>query len=261
MWLLFVLLFLLTTRAWAGQLDATWTAPTTNTDGSPVAGPLTYRVYWQLFPQTPCPGSQFIVTTPNALAATLLGLTQGMTYSAQVTAVNANGVESACSMIASAPAHADPPPPPLAAGSHLQLVFVSPPPPPSSVTITGITPTSYARGTLTAGATIYVDRTYTATTVPARVQGAAFIRTANNDKAGTSPTAVRFTIDRPASILVAYVAGVTRPAWLSQWTDTGLTLGTTDVPMRLYEQAAAAGVVTLGGNQGAESMYLVIVTP
>ena len=101
-WLL-VALILAAAPAWAGQLDASWTPPTTNTDGSPVSGPLTYRVYWVLFPQTPCPGTQFLVSNPGATSLHLASVTAGMTYNAQVTAVNAAGnqsVDQACIALA-----------------------------------------------------------------------------------------------------------------------------------------------------------------
>lgn len=129
------LLLVLAVDAWAGQLDATWTQPTVNTDGSPVTAPLTYRVYWQLFPQTPCPGTQFIVTNPNAASVTLINLTQGMTYNAQVTAVNPSGQESACSAVASAPAHSDPP---LPVGTNFSLTFSNPQAPPFDFTLNGL---------------------------------------------------------------------------------------------------------------------------
>ena len=93
--------------AQGGTLNASWTAPTQNTDGSPIIGSLTYRLYWVLFPQTPCPGTQFIVTSPDTVTATLSNLTQGMTYNAQVTAVDTNGTESDCSLMASGVANPD----------------------------------------------------------------------------------------------------------------------------------------------------------
>jgi hypothetical protein len=93
--------------AQGGTLNASWTAPTLNTDGTPIVGSLTYRVYYFLFPNTPCPGTQFIVTNPDTTTATLTGLTAGMTYNAMVTAVDMNGTESDCSLMASAVANPD----------------------------------------------------------------------------------------------------------------------------------------------------------
>jgi hypothetical protein len=102
-------------QAQAGQLDASWTAPTTNSDGSPYTNAASYHLYWFLYPNTPCPGTQFIVvpspsSTPPAnqtVSANLPGLTQGLTYNVQVTAVNATGNESGCSLVANAVARPD----------------------------------------------------------------------------------------------------------------------------------------------------------
>ena len=43
----------------AGILDATWTAPTTNTDGSPLTDLASYLVYYGT-PTSPCPGSSSV---------------------------------------------------------------------------------------------------------------------------------------------------------------------------------------------------------
>jgi hypothetical protein len=141
LWLLAALI-LAASPAWAGQLDASWTAPTTNTDGSSLdPTTLTYRVYWFLFPNTPCPGTQFIVTNPNTTGAHLAGLTAGMSYNAQVTAVSPSGNESACSNMATAVARADTGAPPP--GSNLRISFVpSPPPVPVTFGETAILPES-----------------------------------------------------------------------------------------------------------------------
>lgn len=138
---------LLASSAWAGQLDASWSAVTTNTDGTPVNGPVTYRVYYFLFPNTPCPGNQFLVTPANATGITLTGLTQGMTYNAQVTAVDALGAESACSLMASAVARADTGALPLPA-SNVQIVFSIPSPPPTGFTVTGLVANQVVKGLL-----------------------------------------------------------------------------------------------------------------
>src|SRR5262249_41366637 len=153
-------LLLISSPALAGQLDATWTAPTTYTDGSPLTESLTYRVYWQLFPQTPCPGTQFIVTNPDTTAATLINLTQGMTYNAQVTAVGSSG-ESACSTVASAPAPAGPS---LRAGSSLRIAFSVTSPPPSGFTVSGLTANQTVNGLLRVSASVNPGTTATGAT-------------------------------------------------------------------------------------------------
>ena len=45
---LYLLMLLLPFTAFAGTATLTWTAPTTNTDGSTITGPVTYKVYGAL---------------------------------------------------------------------------------------------------------------------------------------------------------------------------------------------------------------------
>jgi len=102
-----------TTPTFAGVLDASWTAPTTNTDGSALADLALYRIYYSTA-ASPCPGSTFFqtptsTTTPPAnqrVAFRLSGLTTGTRYNVSVTAVDTGGMESACSPAASAVAQA-----------------------------------------------------------------------------------------------------------------------------------------------------------
>src|SRR5262245_48393967 len=79
----------------AGVLDATWTAPTTNTDGSALDDLASYRVYYSTS-AAPCPGATFFAvvsstTTPPANQTVnfrLTGLATGSTYNVSVTAVD-----------------------------------------------------------------------------------------------------------------------------------------------------------------------------
>ena len=98
----------------AGVLNASWTMPTTNADGSALTNLASFKVYYGTS-NPPCPGSSFVSVTaptstpgPNQTATvTLTGLTTGATYFAAVTAVNSSGVESACSPVGSAIARSD----------------------------------------------------------------------------------------------------------------------------------------------------------
>ncbi|MGB5052872.1 MAG: hypothetical protein WBO24_00595, partial [Nitrospirales bacterium] len=114
-----------------------------------------------------------------------------------------------------------------------------------------------------AGGTVYIDRAYTFTTVPPSVQGATYIRTANNDKAATNAAFLSFTVNQPVSVSVAHDMRLTpKPSWLSAFTDTGTNLVTSDTTLRLFARSFPAGTITLGGNAGgAGSMYSVIVQP
>jgi hypothetical protein len=105
--------------AHAGVLDATWTAPTTNTDGSALTDLGSYRVYYSTNQAqlTPCQNATLRLDVPSpttmpapntTVAGHLTNLTTGATYWVAVTAVDTAGNESACSQIASAAARPDP---------------------------------------------------------------------------------------------------------------------------------------------------------
>jgi hypothetical protein len=93
----------------AGILDASWVAPTTNTDGSPLTDLAFYRLYYGTA-NTPCPQSAFFQVpspTPDpqineTITFRLTGLLVGAQYFAAITAVDLGGRESACSPVASA---------------------------------------------------------------------------------------------------------------------------------------------------------------
>src|SRR5262249_9169221 len=105
---------LLASPGHAGVLNASWTAPTVNTDGSPLTDLGLYRVYYGAGTTDPCRGSSFIsvasTTTSPAFGATvtvgLTGLTTGTLYTVSVTAMDLAGNESACSATASGIAQA-----------------------------------------------------------------------------------------------------------------------------------------------------------
>ena len=97
----------------AGVLDASWSAPTTNSDGTPLTDLVSYRVYYG--PATACPGGDYFqvaspTTSPgldHTVSVRLTGLTTGALYFVSVTAVNTSGDESPCSVGASAVAQVD----------------------------------------------------------------------------------------------------------------------------------------------------------
>lgn len=92
-----------------GVLDASWTAPTKNTDGSPVTDLSSYRVYYKTT-SSPCHASSFVqvaspTTTPpsgQVVGVRLKGLVTGTRYYVAVSAVDRSGNESPCSASASA---------------------------------------------------------------------------------------------------------------------------------------------------------------
>src|SRR5262249_36166015 len=100
--------------AHAGVLDASWTAPTMNTDGTRLTDLQSYQLYYGTS-STPCPGGTFLqvtssTSTPSAgqtVSVRLSNLTPGVTYTVAVTAVDSAGDQSACSLGASATARID----------------------------------------------------------------------------------------------------------------------------------------------------------
>jgi len=106
--------FVTATPIMAGVLNASWTMPTTNADGSALTDLASFKVYYGTS-SAPCPGATFVsvpapTSAPGAsqtASTTLSGLTSGATYFAAVTAVNSSGAESACSSVGSAVARSD----------------------------------------------------------------------------------------------------------------------------------------------------------
>jgi len=98
----------------AGVLTASWIAPTTNTDGSALTQLAFYRLYYSTS-DAPCPGTTYfevasstsIPQPDQTVSFQMTGLTTSSIYSVSVTAVDTNGVESACSDVASAVARDD----------------------------------------------------------------------------------------------------------------------------------------------------------
>src|SRR5215470_12277076 len=92
-----------------GVLEASWGAPTMNTDGSPLTDLAFYRLYYGNA-GTPCPGSAFVqIASPTSspqsndtLTYTLTGLSIGTRYFVAVTAMDSSDIESGCSSVASA---------------------------------------------------------------------------------------------------------------------------------------------------------------
>lgn len=120
------------------------------------------------------------------------------------------------------------------------------------------------------GDTLYVDRNYTLTAIPSILSGGVWVMTAGNDAGNTSSDYIRFDVDRSVSVYIAYDAGAsTLPVWMSSYTDTGLTVNTTNpmaTVLNLYRRDFNDESITLGGNHadgavGADSNYIVIVVP
>ena len=135
--------------------------------------------------------------------------------------------------------------------------------------ITAATGRSYALGQLNVGAALYTDRSYKATTIPAFLNNAPFIKTPNDDKANKAAAALSFNINQNAAVYVAYdPRAAALPSWLKSWQKvTGQKIGINDPGFnyfQLYTKNYSPGKVSLGGNlaspaKGALSNYIVIV--
>jgi hypothetical protein len=88
------MLFLAATGT-AGTLDASWTAPTTSADGSPLADLASYRVYFGTS-GSPCAGPSSVTVAssaaspaPGTIVTTRLnGLAAGTTYAVAISAID-----------------------------------------------------------------------------------------------------------------------------------------------------------------------------
>lgn len=122
-----------------------------------------------------------------------------------------------------------------------------------------------ARTDLRVGDAQYGDRVYGFASVPARVAGAEWVRTANDSKRFTDSPVATFTVTRDAVVYVAHNDAVTaKPSWLSGWSDTGADLVNDESPRRtfsLFSKTFAAGAaVSLGPNgHTSHGMYTVAV--
>jgi len=117
---------------------------------------------------------------------------------------------------------------------------------------------------LRTGVAQYGDRAFTFTAVPTALNGAAWVRTANDSKGATANPLVRFTISGPATVAVAVDTRIGRRSWMdSSWVDSGTQLVNNEgSPKRfqVFTKSFPAGEVTLGPNGSTgSSMYTVAV--
>ena len=117
------------------------------------------------------------------------------------------------------------------------------------------------RGTL-----VYADRSYTFTEISEALAGATHIRTHNDDKSRTNPEFLRFEINLPATLYLAYDGRTEPPKALvagMEKTDMAVSMSNGE-SFPVYRRTVEAGVVVLGGNKlggsGGESMYQVFLS-
>jgi hypothetical protein len=111
----------------------------------------------------------------------------------------------------------------------------------------------------------YVDRDYTLQQAPECLEGAAMIRTANNDKTAADDAFLSFELRGSATVYVGFDKKIqTLPAWLSDWKATGeQVVDSRSNVFILYAKRSSGGRFLIGGNKGGmdDNMYLVFVAP
>lgn len=122
---------------------------------------------------------------------------------------------------------------------------------------------AYELDRLTVGEPFYTDRPYTITWLPDFLEGARFIKTANDDKMNTDPAFLTAFIKQRA---MAYVAFDPRasvlPSWLDDWTKLDATIGTTDPGSDYFElYAKQASFAAFGPTRYALRLGGALATP
>jgi fibronectin type 3 domain-containing protein len=120
---------------------------------------------------------------------------------------------------------------------------------------------TYVWDTLATGKSLYIDRSYTVASAPQELLGKQFLKTANDDKAGTGSSFLTFDVNLGVEVLVG-VAGGSPLSWMNGWENTGQSVsGSHGITYTLFKKGFPAGTVVLGGNQGSGgNMYTVIVS-
>jgi hypothetical protein len=119
---------------------------------------------------------------------------------------------------------------------------------------------------LISGAPLFIDRSYTFTSIPSSLAGASYIKAANDDKNRSDNSFLSFQVNQGVTVYVAYDHRASSlPNWLRDWNKTGESISTTDVSFNLFSRDfAASSAITLGGNMaagasGAGSNYFVVL--
>lgn len=153
----------------------------------------------------------------------------------------------------------------------------SPKPLVSNLSVTTLREYTVDEGGLKVGAPAFVDNTgYYFTRIPSFLEGATYIKTANDDKCLPDPSkfVLSFDVSRPVTVYVAHDDRYSiKPAWMSGFTPTqeGVNLnlpGADTGRYTLYARDYPVGKVVLGSNidgdcriEGNYGMYSVILVP
>jgi hypothetical protein len=139
--------------------------------------------------------------------------------------------------------------------------------------VSDLVPETYRLARLGEGDRYYLDRDYELSFVPPALDGAVWVRTANDNKMEDGDTFIAFDVSRPVTVYVGFDPRASSlPHWLRGWEATGERLYVTGDGMghfELYRRRFRGGRVELGGNsaKGADwgeegrSHYVVAVVP
>ncbi len=109
----------------------------------------------------------------------------------------------------------------------------------------------YATTHYSTGSVIYSDRSHTITSMPAALQGAQGIKTANDDKGKTDAAWITFDLGSPSDVYIAMDRRISPPPdWVtSTYANSGWNvISSVGDQFNLYKATFPAGSVTLGGN-------------
>jgi hypothetical protein len=117
---------------------------------------------------------------------------------------------------------------------------------------------------------MYIESASYVSWIPPAYRGFTYIQTDHDDYNRTDSPFMRFNLNQRTDVYVAIDKGITRPSWLSSWTDTGdeiqgeVFYDWQDSNLRIYKKTFSAGRVSLGANNGtskAQDMYIVMIRP
>ncbi len=132
----------------------------------------------------------------------------------------------------------------------------------SNITVTSGQTYEIVQNGLQDGVLVYIDRTYTYSGVPVLVEGATYIKTANDDKLSGGSSFITFDVNQDVTVYVAHDDRIiAKPSWMTSFTDTGDDLVIVSQAHSIWKKDFTAGTITLGGNAGGGngSMYSIII--
>jgi hypothetical protein len=211
------------------QINIEWQA-----SGDPESGISHYQVY----------RDNVFIGQSNTTSHADGGLTAGTSYTYEVSAVNHAGLESLRSSPATVTTLTD--------GSALAI---------TNLWVASGEPYEIVSNGLQIGGMVYVDRAFVFTQIPNWVEGATYIKTANDDKSSSDVQFMEFDVNQDVTVYIAHDDRIAaKPSWMNSFTDTGSDLVTSDATLSVFKREFSAGTVTLGGNEGTgSSMYSVMV--